>query len=500
MRQPLRRALLWLAAPTALSSAQNAPRATVVDLGPGPSGRLVAATLARPHRLVEPDTGWFVLRRGRQEPVSLVVLGRSAAIEGSVAGDVIVVAGDLYLRPGAHVDGRAVAVGGGVYPSALAIVTGGTEAFRDNTFTIVPTDAGYELAYRSLRENESPPLLFPGVYGLRMPTYDRVDGVSIPFGPSLTFAAGRGGVNGLVTYRSDLGALDPLLDAKIQFSRRLRVTARVGRETVSNDAWIWSDFVNSLSVLAFGVDTRNWFRADRAQMTMHQKWEWTALQIEPYIGGRTEHDWSVGPAPGETRAPWSIFGRTDSLGVRRPNPPILDGNVTSVLAGGTVQWQSQGVTLTGETGAEIALSAPADRRFVQITSDASASFSTFGEQEYALDVHWVTTPTAAPPAQRFVYLGGAGTLPFEKLLGQRGDHLLLIDQRYSYPLLNVMLGIFGPPTLILRHRLASAGLGRLPAFEQVIGAGVLLTILRAEVQMDPATRRARFSAGFSFSR
>lgn len=500
MTPALRRALLYLAAPAASLIAQSAPRVTVVDLGPGPSGRLIAATVARPHRLVEPDTSWFVLRRGQQLPASLVVLGRSAAIEGSVGGDVIVVAGDLYLRPGAHIAGRAVAVGGGVYPSALAVAIGGTEAFRDNTFTITKTEAGYDLAYRSLREDASQPLLFPGIYGLRMPTYDRVDGMSIPFGPSVTFAAGRGEMDALVTYRSDLGAIDPMLRGAIQLSRRSRLRWRAGRETLSNDAWIWSDFVNSLSVLVFGADTRNWFRADRAEMALHQKWEWTTLQIEPYLGGRAEHDWSVGPGQGEVRAPWSIFRRTDSLGVRRPNPPILDGNVTAVLAGSTAQWHSEGVTLTGETGAEISLSAPADRRFVQITSDASVSFPTFGEQEYGLDVHWVATVSGTPPPQRFVYLGGAGTLPFQKLLNQGGDQLLLIDQRYSYPLVNVMLGVLGTPTLLLRHRLASAGPRRLPAFDQVIGAGVLLTILRAEVQMDPATRRARFSAGFSFSR
>jgi hypothetical protein len=66
--------------------------------------------------------------------------------------------------------------------------------------------------------------------------------------------------------------------------------------------------------------------------------------------------------------------------------------------------------------------------------------------------------------------------------------------------LKVRFGIFGVPTLLLRHRIGSAGLARLPAFEQLVGFGVLLTIVRGEVQIDPASGKTRVSAGFSFSR
>lgn len=483
-----------------VSLAQDSSRVTLIDLGPGASGRIVQEALAKPHHLVEPDTSWYIVPRGTQENTTLIVLSRTAAISGRVAGDVVVIGGDLFVRPGAHIEGRAVAIGGGVYPSALGVIDNGFESFRDNTFAITRAGDGYELRYLSLRENASAPLLFPGVYGLRIPTYDRVNGASIPFGPSLTFAGGRGEVNGLAIYRSDLGKVDPVIDGTFQLTRRSRAEARIGRETLSNDSWIWSNLVNSLSVLVFGTDTRNYYRADHADLTVHRLWEWTSTQMEPFVGGRAERAWSAGPGFGATSAPWSFWGRTDSLGMRRPNPGIMDGNITSALAGTTFEWQGQGVTLDALSGAEIALAAPADRKFVQVTTDVGVKFLTFGEQEYALDVHWVTTPSDAPPNQRFVYLGGAGTLPFEDLLDQGGDELLLIDQRYSYPLLNVRIGLFGTPTLLLRHRLGSAGLAKLPSFQQVLGAGVMLTLVRAEVQMDPATGKARFSMGLSFSR
>jgi hypothetical protein len=64
----------------------------------------------------------------------------------------------------------------------------------------------------------------------------------------------------------------------------------------------------------------------------------------------------------------------------------------------------------------------------------------------------------------------------------------------------VRLGFFGNPTLIFRHRIGSAGLNRLPSFEQMIGVGVGLTVLRGEVLFDPIRKRTRAFVGFTFSR
>lgn len=481
-------------------SAQAQPRVVLTDVGPGPSGRLIQAALAQPHRLVPPDTGWFRLRRAEHERATLVVLGRTAALEGNVDGDVIVVGGDLFIRPGARVGGRAIAIGGGVYPSALSVTEQGIQSFRDNTFVITTEGAGYRLAYQSLREHQPPPLLLPGVYGLRMPSYDRVNGASVRYGPSFAFAGGRGLVDLLATYRSDLGKFDPSVEGDLQLSRRLRAEFMGARGTFTNDDWIWSNLVNSFASLGSGTDTRNYYRADRARITLHRLWETTRVQVEPFAGALTERAWTVGPAVGEARGPWSVFGRTDSLGMRRPNPAIDEGGITSLLLGGRAQWESDELRIRARSSAEMSTSAPGDRKFVQVTSDLDVTFPTIREQEYALDVHWVTTGGDTPPAQRFVYMGGSGTLPFLDLLEQGGDEALLIDQRYAIPVPSIRVGLLGEPTFILRHRLGSAGLATLPDLEQTIGAGVILALLRVEVQFDPARRKTRLSAGFSFSR
>jgi len=482
-------------------------RVVVSDLGPGASGRILQEALSRPHRLVEPDTSWFVLRRGVAERTTLIVLGRTAAIGGKVDGDVIVVGGDLHVRPGAEISGRGVAIGGGVYMSSLSFLGKGSADFRDNTFDIHRTPEGYRLAYRSLREDASSPLLFPGVYGFRLPTYDRVNGASIPFGPSFSFGNGRGEVNAIATYRSDLGKIDPRVAGLFQLTRRTRVELEAERGTFSNDSWIWSNFVNSLSALVLGTDTRNYYRADRGELRVHRLWEFTRTQFEPFVGFRDERAWAVGPTVGENRGPWSAWNRTDTVGMWRPNPQFERNDMSSVLAGSTANWESVDLKVRGRSQLERSIEAfrptgsvlePLD--FSQVTSDLSAGFLTFGEQEYQIDVHWVTTIGDTPPPQRFVYFGGSGTMPFLDLLEQGGDELLLVDQRYAIPLLRVRLGLFGVPTLQFRHRLGSAGLGKLPDLEQMIGAGLMLTIIRGEVLVDPASGKVRFSAGFTFSR
>lgn len=487
--------------------AEGQPRVVIVDRGPGASGRILSGILDRPHRLVAPDSSWFVLPRGEQVRGGLVVLGRTAAIEGQVDGDVVVVDGDLFVRPAGRVSGRAVAIGGGVYPSTLAIVAGGRQAFRDNTFDIRSTQAGYELSYRSLYADATPPLILPGIYGLRAPSYDRVNGASIPWGPSLSFGHGRGHADFLITYRSDLGNLDPSAEATLNVGRRSRLEGYVGRGTFSNDEWIWSDLVNSLSSLGFGKDTRNYYRADRAEITAHRAWETATMVIEPFVGVGAERSWAVGPTVGDTGSPWSIFGRSDTLeGMLRPNPQVGKLTVVSALAGTTLRWESGGVRANGRVFAEQSLngSGPgtsvADDLFTQITSELYVTFLTFGDQQYELDARWLTSPVGRPPSQRFAYLGGSGTLPFLDLLEQGGDELLFLDQRYSLPLTRIQLGMLGVPTLQLRHRLGSAGFERLPSFEQALGVGLIVSLIRAEFLIDPATGETRLSLGFAFAR
>lgn len=477
----------------------------VRDLGPGAAGRTLRSALARPHRLIEPDSMPFTQRRGEAVQSTLIVLDRTAYIGGKVDGDVIVVNGDLFVRPGAEISGRAIAIGAGVYPSTLAFVGGGIQNFRDDGFAIDRRADGYDLTYRSLREGASPPLLFPGVYGLRIPSYDRVNGLSVPFGPALTLAGGRVEVNAIATYRSDLGKVDPRVTMAAQMTRRVRAEASAERGSFTNDRWIYPDLINSGAALVFGEDTRNWYRADRAEVTIHRLWEMTRTTLEPFVGARIEHSSPVGPTAGTTSGPWSLFGREDTLGMWRPNPQVTDETGGSALAGTTLRWQTPRLEVKARSALELSVGPTTQgdvstvRAFSQVITDLDVMFPTVGEQSYRMELRWVTSGGDLP-LRRYHYLGGPGTMPFLEILEQGGGELLLVDQRYSIPLPQYTLGFMGSPTLQLRHRVGSAGVDELPALEQMVGVGVSLTVIRGELRMDPASGRTRFSVGFTFAR
>jgi hypothetical protein len=510
----IRASLALVVALSLAGTASAQSRIVIADRGPGASGRILSDALTRPHRVVAPDSVPFVVRRDEREAQTIIVLGRDAAVEGTVDGDVIVVDGDLFVRPRARISGRTVAIGGAVYPvypPPGAIVAGGSESFRDNTFTIVTVADGYQLTYHSLYADASAAFSLPGFYGVRIPAYDRVNGLSLPVGPALRIAGGAGEITALLTYRSDLGKVDPSLSVDLPLTRRLRLAASAERGTLSNDRWIRSDVMNSLIALLTGKDTRNHYRADRAELTAHRLWERATLRLEPFAGGRVERAWSTGPGIGERRGPWSAFGRTDTLeGIFRPNPTVMHGTLTTALAGAGAEWESGGVRARARTVIEHLLESspvnsadplgPRALDFTQLTSDFEVRFLTFGLQEYRGEVHWLTTPGSATPPQRYAYFGGSGTMPFLDLLEQGGDELLLVDQRYSIPLLNVRLGFLGSPTLQLRHRLGSAGLGDLPALEQVLSLGAELAVVRGEFRLNPASGDTEFSVGFAFSR
>jgi hypothetical protein len=448
--------------------------------------------------MIPPRSGVALLPRDSVYRTTVVVLGRDAAVSGRVHGDVIVVGGNLFIRPGANIDGRAVAYGGAVYPSALAI-SETRLSFRDFTYEVSPTSNGFALDYRALSENASPPLTWPGAYGVPMPRYDRSNGLSLGVGPLLSLDTGRVEIRPRITYRSQLGRIDPRVMARLNVDRRNFVDVFAGRETFSNDAWIWSDFFNSAAALATGADTRNYYRADRLALSFHRVWESTTLRLEPFVGARQERSWSVRPDSSATGGPWSAFRRTSVKGMLRPNPQVVPGSSTSLLGGARLTWESQGVRAAVAADEEIGLHSPTSRRFGQTTVDGFVLFPTFGTQHYRFDAHVVLTAGRAPP-QRWAYLGGSGTIVMLELLEQGGDQLLFFDSRYEIPIDRIVLPYTGAPSLTLRHIMGAAGVGSLPTLEQRVGLRVALSVARIEILTDPAKKRAHFELGVSVVR
>jgi len=501
--------LLLVAIGTSDASAQT--KIVLRDAGPGPGPKLLAAALAGPHRVIPPAAGQYLLPKDSTYSQTLIVVGRSVVVEGTVHGDLIVVDGDLTMHPGGVIDGRAVAIGGGVYESALA-KTGSVSAFRDFGYSVSPTTDGFSLSYHDNEENSSRPrtIEFPGVKGLLIPSYDRTDGLSVPLGVDLNAAAMKFQLTPRVTYRSQLGRIDPWIGATANPASNIGVSATFGRSTFSNDSWIRSDLINSLHVIGFGNDTRNYFRGTRGEARLTVFADSAVSILSGYIGARGEHDLSARPDTGATGGPWTLRGRKELDDMLRPNPQIDNGKLGSVIVGGAGDWLIETVHARAALDLELGrasfdsvlgVSTIKDHGFGQMTFDGTIDFPTFGSQSLRVDGHAVLTTRGATPRQRYAYLGGSGTLPPLDLLELGGDQLIYIDSRYSIPLDSLRLPLANSPLIVtLRDAIGGAAVGRGPAMHQAIGIRLSASAAYVEFMADPATRKHRFGLGLSLVR
>jgi hypothetical protein len=503
-RRASRRAALaafgGLALLSARGSAQERAPASVRVVAPdsAPTAALLRTALSARVALRTSDSAHVVaLPRGARIDSGVVVLGGPATVASTVDGDVIVVGGDLFVHPGAHIEGRAVAIGGGVYPSSLATIDGGIAAFRGHTYNVTRREGTLTLTYRPLAAPQVTAEL-PLLGGVRIPSYDRVDGLSLSWGPELRVGS-RAEIEPLLTYRSDLGDVDPFVAATVNVGTRDTLRIGVGRETTTNDRWIKSDLVNSLVTLWSGNDERNYYRRDVASMRVARGWTGETFDASLSLGALLERDWSTGGDSLTRSAPWSFYGREDiEEGIRRPNPPVSRGSIGSGVIAARANLQLEDVRALGSLAVEVPWTAPAGERFAQLTADVRITFPTFGAQSLTTWAHAVVTGPDTAPAQRFSYLGGSTTLPtIEPTLAFGGDQLFYLQTRYDIPNTAVQLPVVGSPTVAIVNMVGAAGVHRLPSFTDNIGVGLSLSYLRLYGVIDPASHRRVLSFGLS---
>jgi hypothetical protein len=371
-----------------------------------------------------------------------------------------------------------------------------------------PVDTGYV-------DYQDSPLTLPMGLGFRMPGYDRIDGFSLPWGPRLELGEWLR-ADALVTYRSHLGDFDPTLDVKFM-NRAHELSIFGSRGTFTNDEWIRGNVVNTIAAFGVGSDARNYFRGDRAEVRFKPSLKLGAFTATPMVGGRFENDWSTGSLT-PTSTPWSIFGKSDSLKMKRPNPPITRGHIGSALAG--VEFAIDESSIAGKLGAvvEFAPKAPVGticirpyvssplectrrsaKSFTQTTLDAKVTFPTFGAQTFTARAHALIPSGGLLPQQRYGYLGGGGTLSTVNLLALGGDRLFFAQGDYYVPINRITLPLLGSPYVDLRYAAGNAAVGVWPSLIQNIGIGVGISYLRADYTIDPASSRSRFSRRSDFS-
>ena len=512
-------ALAWGAALPAQEPAPAAPRDTtpapvgvrgdsvrlyVRDAGPGRSGRLLREVLARPHVVVFADSlapRPLAFPVGARYDRTVVVIGGDVTVASDVAGDFVVVGGDLQLHPHADIEGRAIVIGGGFYNSTLGRVRGGRIEHRNNTFVPTRTAQGIALDYREIVGYHRPLVELIGLYGFGLPRYDRSNGYSQNFGPLVNLRGGQVEIEPAVTYRSHLGALDIDGIVRAHFTRRTDLVVRAGRGSFHNESWIRGDISNSIATLIHGGDSRNWWRADRAEARLVRRWETATSLWEPYVGAVAERAWSTGPDSAPPHVAFSFMNRGDETdGTGRRNPPIAKGTISSAVVGATMQWEDRGVAANLGARTEAPFDVPVGDRFVQVTLDGGVSFLAMRNHRLQVDAHAIYTTGDGAPPQRFSYLGGPGTIPTRDLLEFGGDHLFHLDSRYTVPLERIRIPFLGNPSVGLRHVIGGAGVGGLPSMVQNIGVRASAGFIRVEYMYDPERGDADFDVGFTLGR
>jgi hypothetical protein len=367
-----------------------------------------------------------------------------------------------------------------------------------------PVDTGY-ITY------DEGPISLPLGIGFRLPTYDRINGLSLSWGPKVAWQNDSIRLDPTVTYRSHLGEFDPAVAIRLLSRGGFGVDFFGGRGTFTNDRWIRSDISNSAAAIFAGSDARNYYRSDRASLELSQTLGPDSTQFRFALGGRTERDWSTGMRSPVTSYPWSVFGRKDSLKMRRPNPTIWRGHITSALGRIDMNYDREEVKASVDAFLERALDVRLDEPFVfftpggpvlsvrrktdkftQVTIGSKARFPTFGTQSFEFRGHFVISPDSAPP-QRYAYLGGSGTLATVDQLALGGDRLVFVQGEYAIPLDSLLLPFIGSPTLLVRYAAGSAGIQDLPDFIQNIGAGVGFKVVKVMFHYDPNYRRTPFT-------
>lgn len=344
---------------------------------------------------------------------------------------------------------------------------------------------------------------FPLTLG-NLPTYDRVNGLSLPFGPTLTVGDDRLVVTPVITYRSHLGKIDPSVSIVGQFVADSSVGFSLAgsRGSFSNDRWIRSNLVNSLVSFGLGSDSRNYFRGDRGEArltsSLHLPFDLDIATI--FVGARTERDWSTGWRAGTGNGPFSVFGRSDSTnGIERPNPEIDQGHISSAIAGGHVEYMGLPASVFVNLLVEAAGKSPLGGNFQQFTIDNGMSINTTAGQHLDVRSHVVATATStATPRQRYAYVGGSGSLATDDLLSMGGDHLYYLDAVYVIPINSVEIPMLGNPYFAPHFASGAAAVGGFGRPLQNIGFRLGASVFTVDYVINPRTHKQNFGAGLSF--
>lgn len=411
-------------------------------------------------------------------PGPVLVLDATVIVEGVVAGDLIAVDGEVFLRPTARIIGDAVNIGGGLYRSESAAVQG---------VVIDRPEAPYRVArgadvLRIEAAEARRAFTLDGLSGFRTPTYDRVSGLTVRWGaaylpPHISGFEPR--IHGEVAYRSERGSLGGGLDLALE---RAGTAIVLGARdvTVTNEEWIRDPLRNSLSYLFTGRDYRDYYGARQLFLELRRRSARGPLAWDARLRAQIED-----ARPLRADDPWTVFD--DSI---RPNLPADEGRISSLIATGAGEWAGTLATVAAGVAVELAGAAAAGdftfARFAAWTDLAMAALANHG-LELRLHFRGPLPGTESLPRQRWTFLGGSGTFPAFGIASFRGDRLAFVETTYIIPLgPSFDIPLLGRPDLETFH---VAGMAWTDAvshdLEQNVGLRLRFPFVTARLATDP---------------
>lgn len=302
-------------------------RVTVDDEVESRARRSIVEALASATRVSVSDT--LRLTPESSHVGNLIQVGGTVILEGRVEGDVTAVDAQVYVRPGASIDGRLTVYAGGLYGSTMASITGGQMWFRRAKLAAV-READGRTRVVAVPPDRKAPLALKGVFGFVPREYNGVDGLSFgivvetPFRrpPRTRFSGGPV----LRSARDDVGW-------DVEIAREVGPGREIGVQTYSitdsSERWHRRSFGNSLSSLFLADDDRTYFEREGYRVFAS-----AAVGSKVTVGAQWRDDDFDNLT---TELPFSVFGGEEDW---RENPEITPGEGRAL--GGWVRYDARG--------------------------------------------------------------------------------------------------------------------------------------------------------------
>jgi hypothetical protein len=423
---------------------------------------------------------------------ALVLLG-TLRLDGVVTGDLVIVDANVFLRPSARVHGSVHNIAGGYYPSELATVGGPIRSAPNAPYMAQLRDDALIIQGTA----QPSPIVTPGLRGFGIPTYDRVDGLTLSYSAGLLLPrVGRVEpiIRGRLDYRSQRGAFTGGLELGLPRGDT-ELLAGAERATMTNEEWIRDGIENSISFLFLGKDYRDYYEADRFYVELRRTLESGPRTTTAFLRAQLEDGRTLAAG-----SPWTALGT-----VREDNLAVDDGRISSVLAGAALHWEHPVHVVRARARAEAAGRVlDAEHAFRAWNLDIDWALAALADHTLRIEGHFSgpLPGTDSLPRQRWSFVGGSGTVHTFEFAEFRGDRVVHVATRYIIPLRPLRMRALGTPDLELLHRTGMAWTAASrPGLEQNVGLRLRAGIFNVRLLADPADWTSReLSVGLNLPR